>query len=107
MLTFVPPPEGEGKKKMIQILRTNPSRAKFFSRVESHQELIVIVPTNNTSETDMFYWVWLSGRGAGAFSDGEKRYIEETGLTLYQGGWNYQPNIQISLDHFEEHRHGN
>lgn len=101
MITFVSPPKVAGKHRMMQILQTNPSQAKFFSRLEAHQELIAIIPTCIPSETNMFYWVWLSSREDGAYCDGNKRSIEQISITLDQREWNYQPNIQISLEHFE------
>lgn len=101
MITFIPTPKDEGKNKMLKILRSNPSRAKFFSRSEPHKELIAIVLSDDFAATDMFYWIWLSGSAAGAFADGKKRHIEEVAQSLERGEWNYQPNIQISLEHLK------
>ena len=101
LITFKDKAEELPFNKFLAILKTNRTQAKFFSRAQSHQELVAVVASGNTTD-DRFYWVWLSGRDDGAFCGGELRYPPDVARTLVKGGWIYQPNIQIILENLEK-----
>ena len=70
-------------------------KAAIFTRLEGQRECVAVV----RDATDRgYHWVWLSGNGDGAFTDGIARTQESIVDTLVQGEWIHQPNAEIRVE---------
>lgn len=73
--------------------------ATIFSRLESYNECVAIVPTDSINDDSLFYFVWLNGEGGLSYVSGDKpQHIDKIVQTLISGTWKHQPNAKIILE---------
>jgi phospholipase/lecithinase/hemolysin len=79
------------------IQQINQSQATWLSRLRN--ELVVIVRNKENVSPFLYNWVWLSGvTGAGAYLSNTDQTVEQVADTIVRGGWNFQPNLKITLE---------
>lgn len=71
-------------------------KATIFSRLDSHEECVAIVPSA-IRDTNEFYWVWLSSKEDGAFTTGKAIHKMNIAETLENGEWVHQPDAMMVL----------
>lgn len=95
---FIPPTEPDRVAEMEALIKARPYAALIFTRVESHFEVVALVPDHaNNSGTPRWHWVWLSSKEEGAFTDGAARSLAEVSKSLVKGEWRYQPEATMQV----------
>jgi hypothetical protein len=94
-LEYITPDDaGQALAKAIRMIKK--TDATWLSRLKN--ELVVIV--RNEKNTPFLYnWVWVSGNNmVGAYLSTTNQTVEQIADTIVRGGWDFQPNLTITLE---------
>lgn len=95
-VVFTPKQARDKVDDFVSLMKENQKKALIFSRLESHREVIAVVPPS-THELTLRCWVWLSSSGSGAYLSGGARDLADIAQTLVFGEWVYQPEATMHL----------
>jgi hypothetical protein len=94
-LEYIKPEDVDQRAEAIRKIKK--TQATWLSRLKS--ELVVIVPGQFRTDSYLYNWVWVSSHNSdGAYLSNTNQTAEQIADTIVKGGWDFQPNLTITLE---------
>jgi hypothetical protein len=94
-LEYIKPDDVDQRAEAIRKIKN--TQATWLSRC--HNELVVIVRNAERGSPFLYNWVSVSSHNSdGAYLSRTDQTAEEIADTIVRGGWDFQPNLTITLE---------